>query len=114
MTHTSLEKFLEEQSLIPEESRLSNKKIEILKLAKKFADKIYRIDEGKNKKWRFCFDDGAFQGEYQTDINQKNLSPLSLLKAIDQINWPGLNSIVSDCNKKILEVLTNYKDNENL
>lgn len=96
-----LQDFLKQQEELKKENRLSSEKIEVLKMASKFADDIYK----DGKIWFFSFDEGVYQGSTIIRIPQIKLTPLALLNALDSINWPGFKIIVSNINDEIMKML---------
>ena len=110
MTKISLEKYLEEQEKINPEQRLSENRIHILKLAKKFADEVNRITKSpRNHVWELVFHGGTFDGNTHIQLRLNQLTPLGLLCAIASEKL----SVAYKCEKAILKVLEQEDDKNN-
>lgn len=104
-----LQHFLEEDAAKPEECRLHPHKIELLKLAANYADRVSRLKKGKKATWEFYFDEGAYKGGWTHQIGQKSLDEMSIINMLKGVGWPGLNSIIYEVNIEIFKILDKRK-----
>lgn len=111
----SLEKFLQENEKLPVVQQISDHKIKILKLARKFAKKVDGYKGDRNFVWTLSFDNGLSSGLFEVRISQNNLNELSLLNTLNnvnlnKVNFPEFKEIVSKCNEAINKVLVALVD----
>lgn len=97
MTKISLEDYLIQHELQPVDQRLSEEKIEILKLARKYADKVNKIVS--TNKWELIFIGGTFEGDTVILLNRLQLTPLGLLNCLDKL------PIFHKCEQAVLNVM---------